>query len=210
VAGIRIVLGLGNPGPRYRASRHNLGFRVIDRLAEARNLILESRSGLGLNAEIGVYEGPAGRVVLAKPSTFMNRSGRSGAALRQHYDVEPAAFLVVYDDVALDLGRLRVRGRGSAGGHNGVSSLIEAWQNDEFPRVRLGIRGGHDGDEEDLADYVLNEFPVGERAVAQTLVEAGAAAVDCILEHGLTVAMNEFNARNVGVREKDSEQALEE
>jgi len=203
---LRIVLGLGNPGPRYRESRHNLGFRVIDRLAEACNLKLESRSDLGHSAAVAEYEGPGGEVVLARPNTFMNLSGRAGGALRERYGAAPADFVVVYDDVALDLGRIRVRGCGTAGGHNGVASLIETWQDDGFPRVRLGIRGEREEDE-DLADYVLGAFPAEERPVAQALVEAGAKAVDCILEHGLSVAMNEFNSCNVDTRERDSEPA---
>lgn len=141
-------------------------------------------------AEARIAERP---VVLARPRTYMNRSGRAALALCRHYDVEPAELLVVYDDADLALGRLRIRPGGSAGGHNGLASLIQVLGTDEIPRVRLGVRG-EGRDEVELADYVLEEFEDEERPIADELVRAGAEAVAAILDGGVTAAMNRYNS----------------
>jgi PTH1 family peptidyl-tRNA hydrolase len=188
---LKIVLGLGNPGTRYRATRHNLGFRVVDRLADRAGASLELRRDLkSWTAQTRIAERP---VVLARPRTYMNRSGRAALALCRHHDVDPAELLVIYDDADLALGRLRIRPGGSAGGHNGLTSLIQVLGTDAIPRVRLGVRG-EGRDEVELADYVLDEFEAHERPVADELVKLGAEAVVAILGSDVPTAMNRFNS----------------
>jgi len=190
-----VVLGLGNPGRRYQATRHNLGFRVVERLAErgAGRFTAEGESGrVAWSAEITLG---GRRVVLAKPRTFMNRSGRAAVALCRHHEALAAQFVVVYDDADLGLGRLRIRPLGGSGGHNGVRSLIEALGCADFARVRLGVRGASREDE-DLSEYVLRDFEVGEEAVAGALVDLAADAVVSVVSDGVETAMNQFNNRS--------------
>jgi len=188
----RIILGLGNPGTRYRETRHNMGFRVADRLAERWCTSFElSRE---LKAWVAETHGPEGRIVLAKPRTYMNRSGRAAVALCGRYACDPSRLLVVYDDADLELGRVRLRPLGGAGGHNGMRSIIDGLQTERFPRVRLGVRGVARGGA-DLADYVLLPFDRDEHPAVAVLVDHGADAVQAILEDGLEAAMNIFNAR---------------
>ncbi len=194
---MKIVLGLGNPGARYRWNRHNLGFRVVDLLAERREVALAREGDLGevaWTAETRIGVEP---VVLAKPRTFMNRSGRAGIALLSRYDAAPHDLRVVHDDADLALGRVRIRSEGSAGGHNGLRSLIDSLRADDFPRVKLGVRGAR-RDEVDLAEYVLEDFEPDEREVADALVRLGAEAVEAAVSSGLADAMNLFNGRGVG------------
>jgi peptidyl-tRNA hydrolase, PTH1 family len=189
---LKIVLGLGNPGARYLRTRHNLGFRVLDLLAERVGVSFarsEETGGVCLSAET-VISGE--EVVLAKPRTYMNRSGRAGTVLMERYRVAPSDFVVVHDDADLVLGRVRVRAGGSAGGHNGLRSLITAFLSTEFLRVKLGVRGAGRAEAE-LMDYVLEEFEDGEREAADLLVVVGANAVDSVLKDGLLAAMNRFN-----------------
>lgn len=190
-----IVLGLGNPGTRYRRTRHNLGFRVVERLAERRGASFEARgelAGKAWTAEISTASGP---LVLAKPRTYMNRSGRAAVALCRHYTALPRQLLVVYDDADLPLGRIRIRPEGSAGGHRGLVSLIDALQSEEFPRVRLGVRG-QEREERELSDYVLAPFEPEEEKIADSLVALAADAVDAVLVSGVEIAMNRFNGRD--------------
>lgn len=181
-------MGLGNPGERYRRTRHNVGFLVVDELA--------ARAGAGRGREeADAWMAPArlaGQdVLLAKPMTFMNRSGSSVERLLGAYEAMPGDVLVVVDDVALELGHLRVRERGSHGGHNGLRSLIESLGTEEFPRVRVGIRKGEPP--EDLASYVLSDFPQEDVLVVQEMVGFAADGVECALRDGVPAAMNRFN-----------------
>jgi PTH1 family peptidyl-tRNA hydrolase len=192
---LKIVLGLGNPGYAYRSTRHNMGFWVLDRVAKRRGLAFR-KTGL-LRRYAWVVECGPSQVLLAKPRTFMNRSGRAAAALCRTYGAHPGEMLVVYDDADLELGRLRLRGRGGAGGHNGMRSLIEVLGTEEFPRVRLGVRGEGRGDR-DLADYVLDDFHASELPVAEAMADLGADAVEGVIETGLEVAMNRYNGRRAG------------
>lgn len=197
---MKIVLGLGNPGAAHRSTRHNMGFWVLDRVARRRGLAYRN-AGL-LRRYAWVAEAGSGSVVLAKPRTFMNRSGRAAAALCRAYDALPQEMLVVYDDADLELGRLRLRRSGGAGGHNGLRSLIEVLGTSEFPRVRLGVRG-EGRDERDLADYVLDAFLESELPVAEELADLGADAVEEVIESGLETAMNRYNGRRAGSMEMD-------
>jgi PTH1 family peptidyl-tRNA hydrolase len=188
----QIVLGLGNPGARYEATRHNLGFRVVEELARRTRTSFHRALPLAGKAWAAEIDGPVGGVVLAKPATYMNRSGRAALALCERYGAEAGAVLVVYDDADLELGRVRLRPFGGAGGHNGMRSLIDAFRTDAFPRLRLGVRG--EGREEaELADYVLQPFEPDEEPVAAGLVVLGADAVEAVLRDGLEAAMNAYN-----------------
>ncbi len=183
-----LIVGLGNPGAEYAWTPHNLGFLVVDLLAERVAIRVErpeakSYAGLGRMA---------GRnVALAKPQTYMNLSGAAVRELAARFGAAPAETLVVVDDVALPWGRLRVRERGTAGGHNGLKSIIAALGSIEFPRVRLGIKPEHAV--ADLASYVLSPIRKSERNAAREMVEAAADAVEMIVSDGPRAAMNRFN-----------------
>ena len=185
-----LIVGLGNPGFEYAWTPHNLGFLVIDRLAEragARIERPEAKSYIG-KARI------AGRdVVLAKPQTYMNLSGMAVRDLAQRVEAAPAETLVIADEVALPWGNLRLRERGSAGGHNGLKSIIGALGTDEFLRLRLGIRPEHPV--ADLSAYVLHPMRKAELEAAAEMVDAAADAVECVLSAGIKAAMNRFNRR---------------
>jgi PTH1 family peptidyl-tRNA hydrolase len=185
---MRFVVGLGNPGERYRRTRHNLGFMVVDELASrfARGRPREEGEALVMPASLGEEE-----VLLVKPLTFMNRSGVAVERVLQEHQGVPGDLVAVVDDVALPLGEIRVRERGSHGGHNGLRSLIEVLGTEEFPRVRLGIRQGDVP--EDLAGYVLSDFPQEDVLVVQEAVGWAADAVGCLITEGSTEAMNRFN-----------------
>ena len=185
---MRLVVGLGNPGERYRRTRHNVGFMVVDALA-ARG----SRSAVHEEPECWVASVSVGGedVALAKPLTFMNRSGVAVERLLRVTGGNLQDVLVVVDDVALDLGWLRVRERGSHGGHNGLRSLIDVLGSEEFPRVRVGIRKGEVGS--DLADYVLAPFPPEDVLIVHETVGRAADAVESCLKDGLVATMNRFN-----------------
>jgi peptidyl-tRNA hydrolase, PTH1 family len=185
---VRYIVGLGNPGERYRRTRHNVGYMVVDvLLARAR-----VRKG-GEMAEAWVAPGRLAdeEVLFVKPLTFMNRSGAAVDRLLAAKGGAPGDVVVIVDDVALELGRIRVRERGSHGGHNGLRSLIEVLGTDEFPRVRVGINKGEP--EGDLADYVLDPFPQEDVLVVQDIVGRAADAVECIVRDGTAAAMNRFN-----------------
>jgi PTH1 family peptidyl-tRNA hydrolase len=187
---MRLVVGLGNPGERYRRTRHNIGFMVIDALG-ARAGVRRGRT----EAEAWVAEADVAdeRVLLVKPQTFMNRSGQAVEPLLRRYGAGPVDLLVVLDDVALELNQLRIRERGSHGGHNGLRSLIESLGSEEFPRVRVGVRRGESP--ADLADYVLSGFAVDEVLIVQEMVGRACDAVGCFVREGAQTAMNRFNRR---------------
>jgi len=184
---MKLVVGLGNPGARYRKTRHNVGFMVIDRLAARWGIALGGRrhaAELGAGAVTGV------RSVLAKPQTFMNASGEAVAKLRRAYRLEPAAIVAVYDDLDLAVGRVRVRGGGGAGGHRGVASLIAAIGGN-FVRVRVGI--GRPAGGVDPVEFVLEPFTAAERPLIEGAVERAADSVESLLRDGLERTMNVFN-----------------
>lgn len=185
---MRIVVGLGNPGDRYRRTRHNVGFMVVDVLAAA------GRAGAGREehgASVAEAEVAGQPALLVKPLSFMNRSGVPVAGLLAAHGAEPRDLVVILDDVALDLGVLRLRERGTHGGHNGLRSIIDTLGTDDFPRVRVGIRKGDPPD--DLAEYVLSSFPADDVLVVQEMVGQAADAVECIFREGVVTAMSRFN-----------------
>jgi len=185
---MRLVVGLGNPGERYRRTRHNAGFMVLDALA-ARTRAEQGRQ----EADAWVAQTRLAGVdaLLVKPQSFMNRSGIAVEMLRARYRATLADLVVVVDDLALELGSLRVRERGSHGGHNGLRSLIEVLGADDFLRVRVGIRKGDPP--EDMAGYVLSEFSREDVLVVQEVVGRAAEAVECVIREGAQAAMNRYN-----------------
>jgi peptidyl-tRNA hydrolase, PTH1 family len=183
----RIIVGLGNPGGEYQGTRHNVGFVIIDVLSQRHHIQVKSRRGKAMIGE-GVIAGQP--VILTKPYTFMNLSGQAVADLVRRYHLSPADVLVICDDVNLPLGRLRLRASGSAGGHNGLKSIIQSLQSMEFPRVRIGI-GSPRGE---MVDYVLSKFHRNEQPAVQDAVSRAADAVEIILAEGMDRAMNSFNA----------------
>jgi len=185
---VRMVVGLGNPGKRYEKSRHNAGFKVIDSLAEA--LDLDLRKGK-FGAAFGECEFKDKKLILLKPRRYMNRSGQVVATAVGFYRLELCDLLVISDDMALDPGRIRLRARGSAGGHNGLADIIEKLGTQEFSRLRLGI--GTCGAIDDV-DFVLGEPTETEKPLLNEAIERARAAVIYWLENGIEAAMNAFNA----------------
>lgn len=183
-----IVVGLGNPGRRYQGTRHNIGFAVADEVARRHQVEFEGAWRDALTARCG--RGP-GSVLVVKPLTMMNLSGEAVAAVAGFYKVDPAAILVAADDVNLALGRLRVRARGTAGGHNGFKSIIECLGTEEFPRVRVGV--GRGDPRRDLADHVLARFDDDERDEVNRAIARAADAVETFLAEGIEAAMNRYN-----------------
>jgi len=184
----KAVVGLGNPGPRYRRTRHNLGFLAVERFLErvqARGLQPEP-----LPAERALVYRVGGHLA-AKPLTYMNLSGLAVRELKERYNLVPQDFLIVYDDVMLPFGKLRARARGGAGGHHGMESIIAALGTEEIPRLRLGI--GREPLPDDLTEYVLGEFTPEEERELEGFLERAAQAIECFLERDIAAVMNEFN-----------------
>lgn len=187
---MKLIVGLGNPGYEYQLTPHNLGFLVVNRLADDCGVEIAHREAQALTAltEIEQVE-----VVLAQPQTFMNLSGLAVARLLDRYGLSVEDLIVLVDDVNLPLGCLRVRQRGSAGGHNGLKSIIGVLQSDEFARLRLGVKPGQPV--EDLIAYVLSRFRKADLEVVAALLDQAVEAVRIILREGISAAMNRFNRR---------------
>jgi PTH1 family peptidyl-tRNA hydrolase len=187
---MRLIVGLGNPGREYRATRHNVGFMVADEIAKRHGLTLAMAPSQVPDSFIAKKFG-ADPFLIGKPLTFMNRSGDAVAALAHYYDIVPADLLVVVDEVALPFGRLRARARGSAGGHNGLKSVIERLGTSEFPRLRLGV--GRGDTRRDLADHVLSKFEADERSALEELITRAADAAEMFAAEGIEKVMNTYN-----------------
>jgi PTH1 family peptidyl-tRNA hydrolase len=187
---VKLIVGLGNPGREYRETRHNVGFMVVDELARRAGLAWAMAPSQVPETFVAKRFGSP-PLLLAKPLTFMNRSGDAVAGLARYYAVPTEALLVVVDDVALPFGRLRARARGSAGGHNGLKSLIERLGTAEFSRLRLGVGRG-DG-RRDLADHVLSTFEPGERAELESFIARAADAAEMFAADGIAAVMNAHN-----------------
>lgn len=189
---MKLIVGLGNPGSRYRLTRHNLGFMVVDALADRWHISL---GGKRHEAELGTGEISSVRAILAKPQTFMNASGESVAKLRRLHRLDPSDILAIYDDLDLPLGRIRLRAEGGAGGHNGVASLISVLGKG-FPRLRVGI--GRPPGGADPVGYVLEPFEAGERTALQASIDRAADGAEAWLTQGLEPTMNVVNRRDTG------------
>jgi peptidyl-tRNA hydrolase, PTH1 family len=187
---VKLIVGLGNPGREYRETRHNVGFMVVDEIARRRGV--EWASGPSQLAEtlVGKTFGPE-RLMLAKPLTYMNNSGDVVAGLARYFEIATGDVFVIVDEAALPFGRLRARERGSAGGHNGLKSIVERLGTTEFPRLRLGVGRG-DG-RRDLADHVLAKFERGEQAELETLITRAADAAEMFAAEGILKVMNVYN-----------------
>lgn len=183
-----LVVGLGNPGPEYARTRHNVGFRVIDRLGEAFQIVVGRVRHQALIGTGTIGDVP---VVLVKPQTYMNLSGESVRLLMRQFGVRPERVLILTDDMELPAGRLRLRARGSAGGHNGLKSLIQCLETDEFPRIKIGV--GRPGEGVSTIDHVLGEFGPEEAEAVEASLGRAAEAVEVVLAEGLEAAMNRFN-----------------
>jgi PTH1 family peptidyl-tRNA hydrolase len=188
---VKVVFGLGNPGKRYQRTRHNLGFMIVDRIAALRGAALDRERH---RSHVGECRIGAEAVLLVKPQTYVNRSGEALRSLLRYYPLAGEDLIVVHDDLDLPFGRIRIRGRGSAGGHRGILSLLEALGDERFFRVRVGI--GRPPEGEDPADYVLRPFAAEEAARLESVVEAGAEAVEALIVEGAERAMEKFNRRN--------------
>jgi len=187
---MKLVAGLGNPGRQYQGTRHNLGFEVVDEVARRHGLTFETAPADALQAKWRRAAGEA-PVLLVKPLTFMNLSGQAVGALARFYKIAPADLLVVCDDVNLALGRLRTRGAGSEGGHNGLRSIAQDLGTADYPRLRVGVGRG-DG-RRDLADHVLARFEPDEKSQVDDAVTRAADAVELWTAEGLAATMNAFN-----------------
>ena len=186
-----LIVGLGNPGGEYARTRHNCGFRAIDILAEKLSCRIDKGKFQGLYGQT-VHNGK--KLYLLKPQTYMNLSGRSVLQLSAYFNIPPQRIIVMFDDISLDPGRLRVRSDGSAGGHNGIKSIIAELGSQDFPRVKIGV-GGKPHPEQDLADWVLSSFSaLEEKALTTALENAGEAAL-CIIDKGISESANRFNKK---------------
>ena len=187
-----IIVGLGNPGKQYNNTRHNIGFDVIDALAMTEKIDVLEKKHKALIGK-GIIDGQ--KVILAKPQTFMNLSGESVSELIQYYKVdEKSELIVISDDISLDVGQIRIRKKGSAGGHNGLKSIIGHLGHDQFHRIKMGV--GEKPKNFDLADYVLGHFSGPERETTLDAATRAVEAIHMILNEGADAAMNRYNRKN--------------
>lgn len=193
-----LITGLGNPGPEYEYTPHNLGFLTVDRLAERNQIRVTRKDCMALVGQ-GTMAGE--KVLLAKPQTFMNVSGPSVKGLMAKNEIEPGYVLVVYDDLDLPWQSLRIRPSGSAGGHHGIESVIKSVGVNEFPRVRLGIHGG--SRQRDGARIVLGQFGRAQKAELDELLDYAAQAVESIVAEGVEKSMTKFNRRAPGLNNEE-------
>ena len=183
-----LIVGLGNPGVEYAATRHNIGFDMITYLSDKYNIPVNSREGKALVGK-GILAGE--KVMLAQPQTYMNLSGESVRALMDYYKIDIEDLMVIYDDISLDVGKLRIRAKGSAGGHNGIKNIIAHLGTQEFTRIKIGV--GEKPAKMDLADYVLGHFSKEEQPVIRESADRAREAVCEIITHGAASAMNKYN-----------------
>ncbi|MCB6416507.1 aminoacyl-tRNA hydrolase [Faecalimonas umbilicata] len=192
-----IIVGLGNPTLQYEGTRHNVGFDVIDKIAAEYNISVDYRKSRAYIGK-GIINGQ--KVILAKPQTYMNLSGESVRSLVDYYKVdEESELLVIYDDVSLDVGQLRIRKKGSAGGHNGIKSIISHLGTDVFQRIKVGV--GEKPKNYDLADYVLGHFSKAEKELMEEGYDRAVNAVSLIVAGEVDTAMNEYNKKIKKIKE---------
>ena len=184
-----LIVGLGNPGKEYAHTRHNCGFLAIDLLAEKLNCKIDKSKFQGLYGQ-ATYQGK--KLFLLKPQTYMNLSGRSILQLSAYYNIPPTRIVVLFDDISLDPGKLRIRANGSAGGHNGIKSIIQELGSQDFPRVKIGV-GAKPNPQQDLADWVLSGFNPSEKKALEAALPHAADAALSIVEQGVSAAANKYN-----------------
>ncbi len=186
-----MIVGLGNPGAEYAKTRHNCGFRAIELLADNLGCKIDKGKFQGLFGQTN-YNGK--KLFLLKPLTYMNLSGRSVLQLSAYYGIPPQRIIVLFDDISLEPGRLRVRGNGSAGGHNGIKSIINELGSQDFPRVKIGV-GAKQHPEQDLANWVLSGFTASEEKLLETALKNAGDAALCIVDNSVPDAANRFNGK---------------
>jgi len=186
---MKLIAGLGNPGKDYVFTRHNMGFMAIDMLSQQENIRVDRLRCRSLCGE-GFIEGQ--KVMLLKPQTYMNLSGEAVRMAADYYKIEPKDIIVIYDDVSLPEGHIRLRSKGSAGGHNGIKSIILSLDTDVFPRIKLGVGSPRRG-EDDLADFVLDDIPKASQRRVFAQLERCCDALRAILRDGMASAMNDYN-----------------
>lgn len=184
-----LIVGLGNPGPEYAKTRHNIGFRCLDIVADKLGCAIDKGKFQGL---YGVTSYHGNKIYLLKPLTYMNLSGRSVLQLSAYFQIPLERIIVLFDDISLEPGRMRVRSNGSAGGHNGIKSIIQELGSQDFPRVKIGV-GAKPHPDFDLAAWVLSPFTASEEKALAVSLENGARAVLTILEEGVSQAANAYN-----------------
>lgn len=184
-----LIVGLGNPGKQYERTRHNCGFRAVDILAQKLGCKIDKSKFQGLYGQT-TFDGK--KLLLLKPQTFMNLSGRSVLQLSAYFYIPPQRIIVLFDDISLEAGRLRIRADGSAGGHNGIKSIISELGSQDFPRVKIGV-GAKPHPEQDLADWVLSTFSAAEEKQLTAALEQSAEAALCIVSRGVPESANRYN-----------------
>jgi PTH1 family peptidyl-tRNA hydrolase len=191
---MKLIVGLGNPGRTYARDRHNIGFRCLNYFASLHYIRFDHRQ---CRARIGIGEMAGSKLLLAKPRTFVNLSGKAVACLAGRHDVPLNDILVVYDDLDLPLGKIRLRGGGGSGGHKGIKSIISALGGEDFPRIRIGIGRPQveeqSSGEDIIVNYVLGDFSPQEEKVIKLAIVTVAEAIDCLLNQGIEMAMSKFN-----------------
>lgn len=188
-----IIAGLGNPGKKYEETRHNMGFMAVDFLAEKYDIKVNKIRFRALTGE-GRIAGQ--KVLLLKPQTYMNLSGESVRLALEYYKVNPQELIVIYDDIDIQAGMIRIRKKGSAGTHNGMRNILYHIQTEDFPRIRVGIGSGR---KEDMIDYVTGSVPKNEITLLREAADKAACGAACIVEKGIEKAMNEYNIKSAGI-----------
>ena len=188
-----IIAGLGNPGKKYEQTRHNMGFLAVDFLAEKYDIKVNKIRFRALTGE-GRIAGQ--KVLLLKPQTYMNLSGESVRLALEYYKVSPQELIVIYDDIDIQAGMIRIRKKGSAGTHNGMRNILYHIQTEDFPRIRVGIGSGR---KEDMINYVTGSVPKDEITLLKEAADKAACGAACIVEKGIEKAMNEYNIKSAGI-----------
>ena len=188
-----IIAGLGNPGKKYEETRHNMGFMAVDFLAEKYDIKVNKIRFRALTGE-GRIAGQ--KVLLLKPQTYMNLSGESIRLALEYYKVNPQELIVIYDDIDIQAGMIRIRKKGSAGTHNGIRNILYHIRTEDFPRIRVGIGSGR---KEDMIDYVTGSVPKNEITLLKEAADKAACGAACIVEKGIEKAMNEYNIKSAGI-----------
>ena len=199
-----MIAGLGNPGRKYENTKHNMGFLVLDALAEKNGIRIRKIKHKALVGE-GIIAGQ--KVLLVKPQTYMNLSGESLREVVQYYDIEPEEIMVVYDDADIPVGNIRLRKKGSAGSHNGMKSVIYQLQFDDFPRLRVGIGTEKKGD---MMDFVLTGFSGEDMDKIREAIGQAVSALECWIDKGIDIAMNEYNPKKAPKKPKKEPEETEE
>ena len=191
---MKLIVGLGNPGRIYARTRHNIGFRCLNYFARLNSVRFDHRQ---CRAKVGIGKGGSDKLLLARPVTFVNLSGDSVACLVQKHNISLNNLLVIYDDLDLPLGKIRLRQSGSSGGHKGMNSIISALGSEDFPRIRVGIGRPKTEEgplnEDGIVNYVLSDFSPQEETIVKPTIATVAEAIDCFLTQGIEVAMSKFN-----------------